>query len=411
MEDLKRIAFMCHPYHRGGVTRWMADAAVAAAEMGYEVYFVTTTPVKPFHSAGGRETMAGLLQPFTGKVKLVSQPVNFLFEFGTEAYRAGIYRNLVIKQVPAGTPIIVSDDGAVWMAAASVADKYPMAGVLHGDQDYYSERAIKYRDQLSACICVSHRVKGRVLRQWPGFPQRIMEVIPCGVVLPQFNPQQRSDDTARLVFIGRLTDYEKRAEDLVTIAATLRQQGFAFHLDIVGNDEASKVAFTDRFKEHGVADAVTFHGWQARPYIQALLNRSDIVLLTSNSEGMPLVMMEALASGCGFTGTRVSGIEDYEQHAMAQQCVAVYAVGEVADAAKKITQLAAVPRGERQQAVRRLAEAEFSMQVCLQRYLAKLSTMDSVLPAPAVLSTPTRTILQSKLLALARYMKVSVRGK
>ena len=60
MEQIERIAFLCHPYHRGGVTRWMADAAVAAARRGAQVWFVTIEPSKPFKSAGGREPMVEL---------------------------------------------------------------------------------------------------------------------------------------------------------------------------------------------------------------------------------------------------------------------------------------------------------------------------------------------------------------
>lgn len=401
MSNQQRIAFVCHAYHRGGVTRWMADAAVAAVQQGKEVYFITVEPVKPFISAGGRETMTALLRPHP-EVKLFYKPVNYLFEFGTEGYRSGVYGELIKRNIPEGTPVIVSDDNAVWTAVASVADKYPMVGVLHGDQDYYYDKAKQYHEQLSLCVCVSNRVKKHAAEKCPAVDKGKLYTIPCGINLPDFKPEA-SGDMQRLIFIGRLTDYEKRAEDLVKISAELVKQKFPFHLDIVGNSEESKVDFGNMFRAQGVEQLITFHGWQARQWIQELLDRADILLLTSNSEGMPLVMMEGLASGCGFTGTRVSGIEDYEHDARAADCVRVYAVGDVEDAASKIQALAAIDRQQRQLAARKLAEAEFSMAVCLERYFGALSAVKAL---PSAKPIPAGGKLKSNVIATARYMKV-----
>jgi glycosyltransferase involved in cell wall biosynthesis len=408
MSKQKGIAFVCHAYHRGGVTRWMADAAAAAAQQRKDVYFITVEPVKPFVSAGGRETMTALLRPHP-EVKLFYKPVNFLFEFGTEAYRAGIYRELIVENIPAGTPIVISDDTAVWSAVASVADKYPMVGVLHGDQDYYYDKARLYHEQLSLCVCVSNRVRRHAIQKCPGIDQGKLFTIPCGINLPQFAPDS-SGDICKLIFIGRLTDYEKRAEDLVKISDLLHRQGFDFHLDIVGNSEESKAEYDRMFAEKGVGDRVTFQGWQAKRRIQELLNGSDILLLTSNSEGMPLVMMEALASGCAFTGTRVSGIEDYETAFLAKDCVTVYTVGDIEDAAVKIKAAAGVSRPQRQTAARKLAEAEFSMQVCLERYFDALATIKGHTKARQM-PHPVGGVLYSNMLSLARYMKVRGRAK
>ena len=199
-----------------------------------------------------------------------------------------------------------------------------------------------------------------------------MFIIPCGIELPDFEPSSPDDGILRLIFVGRLTDYEKRAEDLIKICALLHKKGVLFHLDIVGNTTESKTEFTERLKTEGVTKEVSFYGWLSKGEIQQLLKGSDIALLTSNSEGMPLVMMEAFASGCGFTGTRVSGIEDFENDPLAANCISVYSIGDIEDAVNKINKVAAVPKGVRQSAARKLAEAEFSMGVCLSGILRLL---------------------------------------
>ncbi len=411
MSENKRIAFLCHPYHRGGVTRWMVDAAVAAAGSGYSVYFITVTPKTTFRSSGGREAIVDLLAPNSKSVKIITSKVGSEFEFGTNEYRAHVYSSLVQKHVPANTPVVVSDDKAVWMGAAIIADVYPMVGVLHCDDQYYYEIGKEYRNQLSLCICVSERVKRTFAEQCPGFDGARLFTIPCGINLPEFKPVTTTGNVANLCFIGRFRDHQKRAYDLVKIAAALRSQGFPFQLHIAGNDEASKAEFISSLAEQGVADLVTFHGWLSAAEVNRLLSNSDILLLTSNFEGTPLVMMEALAAGCGFTGTRVSGIEDYEHHQFADECFSVYAVGDIDDAVKKIKRVAAIPAVARQKAARKIAEEEFTMQVCLDKYFKALS----LAPATGITSAGAKLSIADKLysraIALARSVKVSLKGK
>lgn len=409
MTEKKRIAFLCHPYHRGGVTRWMADAAITAAATGYNVYFVTVNPVKEFISAGGRATMLSLLSSNGESVSIISVDVDYSFEFGSEAYRADVYRGLILRDVPVGTPIIVSDDMAAWHAAAAVADKYPMIGVLHGDQDYYYSRAIAFHRQLTLCVCVSGRVKKNLLEKCKEIDKGKVHIIPCGITLPEFVPDTKPNELTRLVFVGRLTDYEKRAYDLISICEQLKQQCFPFQLHIAGNDESSKVEFTEKLRECGAEGNVTFHGWLSGAEVQHLLSGSDILLLTSNSEGMPLVMMEALAAGCGFVGTRVSGVEDFEHHALAEDCVRVYSVGDMQGAIAGIRAIAAMPEASRRVAARKLAEIEFRMEVCLNKYAAAIAATAGKKVEPKTFKLSFFSKLQSRLIATARYLKV--RGK
>jgi len=191
----------------------------------------------------------------------------------------------------------------------------------------------------------------------------------------------------------------------------VHRQGTLFHLDIVGNSPASAVDFQKSFEENHIGDTVSFHGWLNQKEIQQLLNTSDLLLLTSNSEGMPLVMMEALASGCGFTGTRVSGIEDYENDPRSQACLSVYTVGDIEDAVKKISRVAAVPKPLRQKAARALAESEFSMQVCLANYDKAIDTVVSAPVRQKSIKSGLSDLIYSKAISLARYIKISIAGK
>lgn len=409
MQQQRAIAFVCHPYHRGGVTRWMADAAIHTAKSGWKVYFVTVSPQKPFKNAGGRETMQELLAPYQNKLTLIREEAGYEFEFGTDRYRANIYSKLLQANVPEGTAVIPSDDSATWAAVADVANKYKMIGVLHGDQSYYYDIAGKYAHQLSAAICVSGRIKKTLATKYPAISAEKTFLIPCGIELPRVKRNTNYNDVIRLIFVGRLSDYEKRAYDLVTICSMLQLKKVDYRLDIVGNSEASREEYTILFNKKGVGENISFHGWQPAAKVHELLCNADILLLTSNSEGMPLVMMEALASGCAFLGTRVSGIEDYEHYKYAEKCFRVYDVGEVMDAANKIVELSSIPKAEQKTAAIELANTEFGMEVCMSRYKEVIDKTASVVMTPEKLNMGAMERMKSKIRATARNIKMSLK--
>ena len=110
-------------------------------------------------------------------------------------------------------------------------------------------------------------------------------------------------------------------------------------------------------------------------------------------------------------GTRVSGIEDYEHNILAADCLGVYAVGDIDDAVSKINKVAAIPKLRRMQKARTLAGSQFSMEVCLKKYSDAIATVKAN-PAPPkeiVLSFSKRAF--SRLIALARYLKVSLTSR
>lgn len=410
LATVKNIAFLCHPYHRGGVTRWMADAAIAAATDGHEVWFITVTPVTEFFSAKGRETMLQIIAPKNKSVHILTANVGYEFEFGTPAYRAFIYRQM-IAQLPAGTPVILSDDAAVWQAATTMQHTCPVVGVLHADEQYYYNLAAQYYARTDVLACVSGRINRKVKEQIAGKDIVGLCTIPCGIDLPSMAREDNATGVQQLVYVGRISNYQKRTGDLVKICTRLVEKQFSFHLNIIGDGGEDRKTLEKAVKDGGLQQQVTFCGWLSQQDVAGRLSQSDILLLTSDFEGTPIAMMEALAAGCGMVGTRVSGIEDYEGHVLAPQCLSVFAVGDIDDAADKIIKLAAIPAGARIQAARRLAETEFSMPVCLDKYYRAIGAIPprKALPQRVTLSLKER--LYSRVLATARYLKVSITGR
>ncbi len=400
----KRIAFICHPYHRGGVTRWMADAANEWSGQGNEVYFVTVDPVKEFHSAHGKETLIQLIRKNDQGVKLLTEPAGYEFEFGTPEYRTWIYKKL-IAQIPAGTPIILSDDHSVWAAATALNTYYPVIGVMHADENHYYDLAEKYFRQVDVFTCVSTRVNMITTSRVPGFDPAHIYTIPCGINLPEFTLSSRKDKVLQLVFVGRISEYQKRAGDLVKIADLLAKKGVEFRMKIIGEGPLKSVLESE-VETHGLKEYVSFPGWLSQQEVARNLSESDILVLTSDFEGTPIAMMEAFAAGCGMVGTRVSGIEDYERHPLAGDCLGVYQVGAIEEAVEQIIRISKIAIDKRKKAARRLAESEFSMQVCLDRYLIAMGAIKSRKDATPEIKFPVGGLIYSRLIALSRAIKV-----
>lgn len=381
----------------------MADAALAFAKAGHEVYFITVEPVKEFFSAKGRETLLQLLTREKNTVNIIKAPAGHEFEFGTPEYRAYIYKTLIVK-LPIGVPIILSDDHAVWEAATSLYKAYPIIGVLHADEEQYYKHAEQYYQKVDTLVCVSGRINRTLSERVPAFAPAHIFTIPCGIKLPTIHSSDHHD-VLQLVYVGRVSNYQKRAGDQAKVCALLVQNGIEFHLNVIGDGDA-KAPLENALIESGLQKYVSFYGWLPQKDVALHLSESDILLLTSDFEGTPIAMMEAFATGCGVVGTRVSGIEDYENHPLAGDCLGVYKVGDIEDAVNKINKIAAVPRNIRQSAARKIAESEFSMQVCMDKYIAAIATIKPRSSKPPKIKMSRIDKTYSKAIAMARNIKV-----
>lgn len=82
------------------------------------------------------------------------------------------------------------------------------------------------------------------------------------------------------------------------------------HLDICGlvNDSSIRDDFDKFCNDYN--DCVTVHGYIKGKEKEAVFRSADVLVLPSYHEGMPLVILEALASGCAIIATKVGAIPE-----------------------------------------------------------------------------------------------------
>ena len=107
----------------------------------------------------------------------------------------------------------------------------------------------------------------------------------------------------------------KGHSDLLRACALLAARGVAFRLLLVG-DGVERARLEALARDLGLGDAVTFLGRRPRPAVRQLLAEADLFALASvttasgKKEGIPVALMEALASGVPAVATDVSGVHE-----------------------------------------------------------------------------------------------------
>jgi glycosyltransferase involved in cell wall biosynthesis len=135
-------------------------------------------------------------------------------------------------------------------------------------------------------------------------PRRVT-VIPNGVDLTRFNCAERTlHSRPRLLFVGRLSVQK----NVMLLLRALAGVSADFETTLVGNGEL------EGDLRQAVADLgllnVEFHGRADGAELVELYHSADVFVLPSDREGMPLVLLEALAMGLPIVATDVPGNRD-----------------------------------------------------------------------------------------------------
>jgi glycosyltransferase involved in cell wall biosynthesis len=126
-------------------------------------------------------------------------------------------------------------------------------------------------------------------------------------------PSSLSEDTTVVAFVGHLSE-EKRV-DVALSAFAEWHRGGAHFLVVGGGTEARTDATRQLIRELDIGERVSLLG--VRSDVPEILCRADVLLLTSSSEGLPGVVLEALAVGTPVVATRLPGTEEiasFHQH-------------------------------------------------------------------------------------------------
>jgi len=135
-----------------------------------------------------------------------------------------------------------------------------------------------------------------------------VRVVHCGLE-PAFH-QVRTDPPAgrRLVCVGRLSE-QKGHLLLIEAAALVAAQEPDFELVLAGDGEL-RGPIEERIKAHGLEQHVRITGWISSDQVRQELLGARALVLASFAEGLPVVVMEAMALGRPVVSTGIAGIPE-----------------------------------------------------------------------------------------------------
>lgn len=116
-----------------------------------------------------------------------------------------------------------------------------------------------------------------------------------------------SNECKNLLFMGSF-DKRKGILDLLNVVNTIPDYNFVLHLCGKLTDESIKADFN--FLISKLENKVIQHGYITGGQKKEIFHQADIFILPSYAEGMPIVIMEAMAAGCAVISTKIAAIPE-----------------------------------------------------------------------------------------------------
>lgn len=251
--------------------------------------------------------------------------------------------------------------------AAGGGERWTWSLTLHGPLellDMHTHRIAAKVRSADLVVCTSDFVRSQLMGlvdqdYWPR-----LRTARCGIDTRQYHPREgsRNGDLAEPVTILNVAGMSRRKghELLLDALADLRDRGIPFRAVLVGDGE-ERPRLERHAAELGLTGAqVHFAGALGQGAVPAEYRKADIFALPSYAEGVPTVLMEAMASGLPVVGTHVMGVPELIEHNRSGLLIPPARADALADALARLAQDPGL-RARLGQAARERVDSEFEL--------------------------------------------------
>jgi len=189
--------------------------------------------------------------------------------------------------------------------SSKLSDRVAIVGVVHSDDPLHYDHVARLGRYWNAIVTTSQAITKSVVAKQPALSDRLV-TIPIGVPVADELPKRTVDSSwrdagshapLRIIYHGGLSQHQKRILDLPLIIEALLKRQVPVELTVVGDgpDRERLLSASEQLIKGGV---MRYLGLLPHAEVLKLLEEQDVYLLTSEFEGMPNALNEAMGRGC-----------------------------------------------------------------------------------------------------------------
>ncbi len=184
---------------------------------------------------------------------------------------------------------------------------------VHGPDEFYDVSAYRLVEKIEGArfLCaIGWFARSQLMKLSAPTHWQKMDITPLGVDPEQFRPRpfRESPKVFEVLCVGRLVP-AKGQHVLLRAVERIRATGRPIFLRLVG-DGPDRASLEATVRELGLSEDVRFEGPVSQDRIRSLYESADAFALASFAEGIPVVLMEAMAMEVPCVSTRITGIPE-----------------------------------------------------------------------------------------------------
>jgi glycosyltransferase involved in cell wall biosynthesis len=200
---------------------------------------------------------------------------------------------------------------------AGARPKWTWSLTIHGPTELLDVASHKLPVKVAdaaAVICTSDYARSQIAAFADPAELGKVRTVRCGIDVSAFHPptQANHDGECEILCVAALSR-RKGHEVLIRALAQVRDAGGHARLTLAGDGQERK-RLESLAADLGVSGAVDFLGAVRHDKVPELYERADVFCLASFAEGVPTVLMEAMATGLPVVSTNVNGVAELVDH-------------------------------------------------------------------------------------------------
>lgn len=204
-----------------------------------------------------------------------------------------------------------ADSSCSVAAIAAEMGGFTFSFTIHGPAEFFDVKSWWLDEKVRRCLfvnCISYFCRSQVLMFSPRSCWSKLRIVHCSVNANLFEVKKHHGSGIRLLFVGQLAA-AKGLPILLQAVSSLDD----VTLEIAGDGPDRKILEEMADVLH-ISVRVKFLGYQSPEQVRGLLKGADVFVLTSFAEGLPVVLMEAMAAGVPVIAPQIAGIPELVQN-------------------------------------------------------------------------------------------------